>query len=152
MTMCAGCGSTFKNDYVTPFEVLDINQVLTKYGIDPPARLPIKATYHDPCHLMRGQDVKDEPRHYLAGGRSHRDAIHLLWIGRRVKAGVPEEAQPSAETTGRDPDDRGGDRDHLLPVLRVPYRKPLGQTVKNIMTVLLEGYRENKQLAGKKNE
>ena len=35
MTMCAGCGSTLKNDYGTPFKVIDINEVLTKYGIEP---------------------------------------------------------------------------------------------------------------------
>ena len=65
MTMCAGCGSTLKNDYRTPFKVMDINEILTKYGIEPPARLPIKATYHDPCHLLRGQGIRDQPRELI---------------------------------------------------------------------------------------
>ena len=39
LTMCAGCGSTLKHDYVTPFRVIDINELLTQYGIEPPARL-----------------------------------------------------------------------------------------------------------------
>lgn len=65
MTMCAGCGSTLKNDYKTPFVVMDINEVLTKYGIEPPARLPVKATYHDPCHLLRGQGIREQPRQLL---------------------------------------------------------------------------------------
>jgi fumarate reductase (CoM/CoB) subunit B len=124
MTMCAGCGSTLKHDYVTPFEVLDINQMLTKYGIEPPARLPLKATYHDPCHLMRGQDVKDEPRQLI---RQVVDLVEMPSIccgsGGGVKSGVPEEAAALGE-------------------------KP----VKNIMTVLLEGYREKDRLAEKKKK
>ena len=30
LTMCAGCGSTLKNDYSTPFKVIDINELLTQ--------------------------------------------------------------------------------------------------------------------------
>ena len=32
LTMCAGCGSTLKNDYTTPFKVIDINELLTQTG------------------------------------------------------------------------------------------------------------------------
>jgi fumarate reductase (CoM/CoB) subunit B len=62
LTMCAGCGSTLKNDYPAekPFKVIDINELLTQYGIEQPAKLNLKATYHDPCHLMRGQGVRDQ--------------------------------------------------------------------------------------------
>ena len=83
MTMCAGCGSTLKNDYKTPFKVMDINEILTGYGIEPPAKLPIKATYHDPCHLLRGQGVREQPRELIRQVVDlAEDAIHLLWIGR----------------------------------------------------------------------
>ena len=37
LTMCAGCGTTLKNDYKTPFRVIDINELLVQYGIEPPA-------------------------------------------------------------------------------------------------------------------
>ena len=78
---------------MTPFKVLDINQMLTMYGIEPPARLPIKATYHDPCHLMRGQDVRDEPRQLIW---QVVDLVEMPSIccgsGGGVKSGVPEEA------------------------------------------------------------
>ncbi len=33
MTMCAGCGSTLKNDYKTPFRVMDISEVLNKIWV-----------------------------------------------------------------------------------------------------------------------
>ena len=66
LTMCAGCGSTLKNDYEEkPFSVIDINEVLTQFGIEPPAKLPLTATYHDPCHLLRGQGVRDQPRELI---------------------------------------------------------------------------------------
>ena len=98
MTMCAGCGSTLKHDYVTPFKVMDINEILTKYGIEPPAQLPLKATYHDPCHLMRGQDVKDEPRQLI---RQVVDLVEMPAIccgsGGGVKSGLPEEAAALGE-------------------------------------------------------
>ena len=35
MTMCAGCGSTLKNDYRTPFKVMDINEILTSTASSP---------------------------------------------------------------------------------------------------------------------
>ena len=36
MTMCAGCGSTLKHDYTTPFTVMDFSEVLEKFGIENP--------------------------------------------------------------------------------------------------------------------
>jgi len=38
------------------------HELLTQTGIEPPAKLNVKATYHDPCHLLRGQGVRDQPR------------------------------------------------------------------------------------------
>ena len=37
LTMCAGCGSTLKNDYRTPFRVIDINELLTQVRHRAPA-------------------------------------------------------------------------------------------------------------------
>ena len=48
MTICAGCGATLKNDYETPFVVKDVTEILTEYGIEPPTKLDITATSHDP--------------------------------------------------------------------------------------------------------
>lgn len=45
---------------------LDINELLLKIDYRrPTATLPLKITYHDPCHLGRGQGVKAEPRQIL---------------------------------------------------------------------------------------
>ena len=87
MTMCAGCGSTLKNDYEgLPFRVMDINEVLTEFGIEPPARLPLTVTYHDPCHLLRGQGISEQPRAFDPRGRGpRRDARSLLRLGRRCE-------------------------------------------------------------------
>ena len=125
LTMCAGCGSTLKHDYTTPFKVIDINELLTQYGIEPPAKLPIKATYHDPCHLMRGQGVRDQPRELI---RQVVDLVEMPSIccgsGGGVRSGNPEEAAALGKTPGRgDQKDRRGNCHHLLPVLRVPYRR-----------------------------
>lgn len=151
MTMCAGCGSTLKHDYTTPFEVLDINQVLTKYGIEPPARLPVKATYHDPCHLMRGQDVKDEPRNLI---RQVVDLVEMPSIccgsGGGVKSGVPEEA--TALGKRRDEEIKKTGAELVIsscPFCEVHIGANTDVPVKNVTTVLLEGYREKDRRAKK---
>jgi fumarate reductase (CoM/CoB) subunit B len=154
MTMCAGCGSTLKHDYVTPFEVMDINEVLTKYGIEPPAKLPLKATYHDPCHLLRGQDIKEEPRQLI---RQVVDLVEMPAIccgsGGGVKSGLPEEAAALGEKRRGEIRKTGAD----LVITSCPFcefhiASHSDKPVKNIMTVLLEGYREKDRLAGKKKE
>jgi glycolate oxidase iron-sulfur subunit len=80
ITDCATCGSTLK-DYGDLFsddrewaakaaafssKVRDISEFLATIPLEKPA-VPIKAriTYHDPCHLGRGQGVKDQPRQLL---------------------------------------------------------------------------------------
>jgi fumarate reductase (CoM/CoB) subunit B len=153
MTMCAGCGSTLKHDYVTPFKVMDINEVLTQFGIEPPARLSVKATYHDPCHLMRGQGVKEEPRQII---RQVVDLVEMHPVccgsGGGVKSGIPDEAAALGRRRGEEIKKTGAD----IVITSCPFceyhiashtKKP----VKNIMTVLLEGYQE-KDRQGKKAE
>ncbi len=144
MTMCAGCGSTLKNDYTTPFAVMDINEVLTKYGIEPPARLPVKATYHDPCHLLRGQGIRDQPRELI---RQVVDLVEMPSIccgsGGGVKSGLPEEAAALGKRRGEEIQKTGAE----LVISSCPFCEfhIAGHTdkpVKNITTVLLEGYQE----------
>jgi len=144
MTMCAGCGSTLKNDYRTPYTVLDINEILTKYGIEPPARLPVKATYHDPCHLLRGQGIRDQPRELI---RQVVDLVEMPAIccgsGGGVKSGIPDEAA----ALGKRRDDEIKKTGAEIVISSCPFCEfhIAGNTdkpVKNITTVLLEGYRE----------
>ena len=69
ITMCAGCGATLKNDYPkygVNLNIMDISEFLadnldTEHMND----LNMKITYHDPCHLIRGQNIKQEPRKIL---------------------------------------------------------------------------------------
>jgi fumarate reductase (CoM/CoB) subunit B len=151
MTMCAGCGSTLKNDYKPPFTVMDINEILTKYGIEPPARLPIKATYHDPCHLLRGQGIHDQPRELI------RQVVELVEMpsiccgsGGGVRSGNPEEAAALGSKRGEAIEKTGAE----IVITSCPFCEfhIMGHTkkpVKNIATVLLEGYREKDRQKGR---
>ena len=74
----AGCGSMLKdyghhwNDESSPARqrfaarTRDINEFLDELGMIPPTgELPIKATYHDACHLAHAQQVREAPRRLL---------------------------------------------------------------------------------------
>jgi len=144
LTMCAGCGSTLKNDYKTPFTVMDINEVLTKYGIEPPARLPVRATYHDPCHLLRGQGISEQPRQLI---RKVVDLIDMPPVccgsGGGVKSGMPDEAAALGKRRGEEIKKTGAD----IVVSSCPFCEfhisgHTDKPVKNITTLLLEGYKE----------
>jgi succinate dehydrogenase and fumarate reductase iron-sulfur protein len=149
LTMCAGCGSTLKHDYKTPFKVMDINEVLTKYGIEPPARLPLKATYHDPCHLLRGQGIKNQPRELIT---QVVDLIEMPAIccgsGGGVKSGVPDEAAALGEKRREEIKKTGADIViSSCPFCEYHIRDHSDIPVKNVTTVLLEGYREKDRKA-----
>jgi len=145
VTMCAGCGSTLKHDYSNlPFRVLDINELLTRCGIEPPARLPVKATYHDPCHLLRGQGIKNQPRDLVS---QVVDLVEMPAIccgsGGGVRSGIPEEAAALAENRRKEIEKTGAE----IVISSCPFCEfhIMGHTdrpVKNVCTVLLEGYRE----------
>lgn len=69
ITVCAGCGATLKKDYPrygVELNVLDISEFLAD-KLDSTMMKPVKmrVTYHDPCHLARGQGVRIEPREIL---------------------------------------------------------------------------------------
>jgi fumarate reductase (CoM/CoB) subunit B len=144
MTMCAGCGSTLKNDYQTPFVVMDINEVLTKFGIEPPEHLPVKAVYHDPCHLLRGQGIREQPRQLI---RQVVDLVEMPSVccgsGGGVKSGMPDEAAALGKRRGEEIKKSGAD----VVISSCPFCEfhIVGHTdkpVKNITTLLLEGYKE----------
>jgi fumarate reductase (CoM/CoB) subunit B len=144
MTMCAGCGSTLKNDYKTPFKVMDISEVLIKYGLEPPARLPIKATYHDPCHLLRGQGIYSEPRLLV------KQVVNLVEMpsiccgsGGGVRSGNPEEAAALGQRRGEEIKKSGAEVViSSCPFCEFHISGHTDKPVKNIATVLLEGYKE----------
>lgn len=69
ITVCAGCGSTLKNDYPKlgiNLNVIDVSEFLaSRLKTDNMKPLDMKVTYHDPCHLIRGQGISKEPREVL---------------------------------------------------------------------------------------
>lgn len=144
VTMCAGCGSTLKNDYTTPFKVKDITEILTEIGIEEPARLPYRVTYHDPCHALRGQGVKDEPRTLL------KKVVEIIEVpqkccgaGGGTRSGCPEVSNALGQKRANDLKQSGAE----VVVSCCPFCEyHIGgfaeQPVKNITTVLLEGYRQ----------
>jgi fumarate reductase (CoM/CoB) subunit B len=69
ITVCAGCGATLKNDYPkygVNLNVVEISEFLAdKLNIKDMKPVDMRVTYHDPCHLSRGQGIRREPREIL---------------------------------------------------------------------------------------
>lgn len=80
VTDCATCGSTLKEyghylsgdplwaDRAADFsaKVRDISEYLASIElVKPDGRVEGRVTYHDPCHLVRAQGVKEQPRELL---------------------------------------------------------------------------------------
>lgn len=78
---CATCGEAWKHFYPQLLEntlqgpaalnmaarTRDINELLVQINYRRPrAGLSLKVTYHDPCHLIRGQGISKEPRQILS--------------------------------------------------------------------------------------
>lgn len=80
VTDCASCGAALK-EYrhllagdpayrdraaAVSSRVSDISEFLVKQELPRPEKaIPLRVTYHDPCHLVRGQGIKAEPRQLL---------------------------------------------------------------------------------------
>ena len=79
VTDCASCGGTLKHiasyfaddpqwkDRAAAFsrKVMDLTEYLAKAGYTPRQRVDATFTYHDPCHLSRGQGIRKQPRDLL---------------------------------------------------------------------------------------
>ena len=69
LTICAGCGATLKNDHPNfgnKLNVQDISEFLIdKLDGEKMNEINAKVTWHDPCHLCRGQGIVEEPRKIL---------------------------------------------------------------------------------------
>lgn len=78
---CATCGSALKKEYPRLLaemgeitaeaeelskKVLDISEYLTRFDLKKILHpMPKRVTYHDPCHLIRSQKIREEPRFVL---------------------------------------------------------------------------------------
>jgi len=73
VTVCASCGLSLKKEWKRLLglewessKVKDISELLLELGLpEDLAKFEEKITYHDPCHLRRGQGIWDEPREIL---------------------------------------------------------------------------------------
>ena len=62
--------------------VRDFTELLSVLSLPEPTRAPgLTVTYHDPCHLVRGQEISEEPRRLLvdAGGATLTELAEADW-------------------------------------------------------------------------
>ena len=148
LTMCAGCGSTLKNDYQTPFRVADITEFLVELGFEEPAKVAGTYTYHDPCHLLRGQHIKEQPRTLLkAAAETFVDlAPRCCGAGGGVKSGQPEEAAKIGAVRAEMVKETGADYIiTVCPFCEFHLHQVTGLPVKNIASLMLEGYQKKEK-------
>lgn len=99
LTVCAGCGATIKNDYPkygVNLNVVEISEFLADtLNTEDMKSLDMKVTYHDPCHLSRGQGIRKTPREII-GKIDGLDFVEMeepnrcCGSGGGVRAGKPE--------------------------------------------------------------
>ncbi len=149
LTMCAGCGSTLKNDYDTPFRVADITEYLCECGFEAPAKVDGVYTYHDPCHLLRGQGISQQPRELLASvaGTFVDMPARCCGAGGGVKSGRPDEAAKIGAVRAEMVKKTGADFIvTVCPFCEFHLHQVTGLPVKNIASLMLEGYRKKDSL------
>lgn len=145
VTMCAGCGSTLKNDYDTPFRVVDITEFLCEIGFKAPAKVEGTYTYHDPCHLLRGQGISEQPRILLnsVAEKFVEMPARCCGAGGGVKSGKPEEAAKIGAVRAEMVKKTGADFIvTVCPFCEFHLHQVTGLPVKNIATLMMEGYRK----------
>lgn len=123
VTACSGCYKTLKQDYPglgRDIEILHSTEYLSRLLTSGRLKLkntPIKATYHDPCHLGRHTEVYDPPRKILESipglklteMKNTREKSRCCGGGAGVKTAYPEVSMKAAvrriieaEKTGAD--------------------------------------------------
>jgi fumarate reductase (CoM/CoB) subunit B len=142
VTMCAGCGSTLKNDYRTPFVVKDITELLTELGIEKPPHLSLRVVYHDPCHTLRGQGLREPARKLLHG------VVEVIEVpqkccgaGGGTRSGCPEVSSALGKKRAEDLARTGADMIvSCCPFCEYHIGAFADRPVKNITTILREAY------------
>lgn len=118
ITVCAGCGATLKNDHPkfgSNLNVQDISEFLIdKLDTSKMKEVNTKVTWHDPCHLARGQGIKDYPRDIIAmiPGVEFTELEHpaqCCGAGGGIKSGRPDIASKLANEKANMIKDSGAD-------------------------------------------
>ena len=118
VTVCSGCGSTLKNnhpDYGSKLNVMDISEFLVdKLDESKLKEVNMTVTYHDPCHLGRGQGIKDAPRDIIEKipGVEFKEMLYpcqCCGAGGGIKSGKPEIAMELSKSKAEMIVDTGSD-------------------------------------------
>ncbi len=118
VTSCAGCYKTISQDYPKVgrmnFEILHmvqfIDRLLQEGKLAFRREVPMKVTYHDPCHLGRASGIFDAPRRILKAIpgiefveiERHHENSRCCGAGGGLKAGFPEVQQKMSQARVRD--------------------------------------------------
>lgn len=107
ITICSGCGATLKNnhpEFGSKLHVMDISEFLVdKLDTSKLKDVDMTVTYHDPCHLGRGQGIKDAPRKIIEmiPGITFNEMKYpcqCCGAGGGIKSGKPEIAMDLAKS------------------------------------------------------
>ncbi len=153
LTICAGCGSTLKNDYDTPFRVVDITEYLCELGFKIPEKVEGTHTYHDPCHLLRGQGISEQPRVLLnaVAEKFVEMPARCCGAGGGVKSGLPEQAAAIGAVRAEMVKKTGADYIvTVCPFCEFHLHQVTGLPIKQIGSLMLEGYRKQEKISKNK--
>jgi len=118
VTSCSGCYKTISQDYPKVgemnFEILHmvqfIDRLIQEGKINFKQEVPMKVTYHDPCHLGRASGIYEAPRRILKSVpgiefveiERHHENSRCCGAGGGLKAGFPEVQQKMSQARVRD--------------------------------------------------
>ena len=118
VTSCSGCYKTISQDYPKVgemnFEILHmvqfIDRLIQEGKIEFKQEVPMKVTYHDPCHLGRASGIYEAPRRILQSVpgvefveiERHHENSRCCGAGGGLKAGFPEVQQKMSQARVQD--------------------------------------------------